>query len=400
MRLIVTGTQGQVARSLLERVAHAIAVELVGRPGLDLADARSIAEGLAGRRGDVVVNAAAYTAVDRAETEEELVTRVNGTGAGLVAEAARGLGVPMIHISTDYVFDGALDRPYREDDDPAPIGAYGRSKLAGENAVAAANPDHVILRTAWGDSPFGANFVKTMLRLGENRSEVSVVADKRGAPTNALDIADAVIAVARRLTASAGREGLTGVFHLTGVGEATWAEFAETIFAEASIHGRKPLVVVRPITTADYPTPARRPANSRLDTSRLRAAYSVELPPWRDSLKSCVARLLTAGSAFRGSMRGIILASGSGTRLHPMTDVISKHLLPIYDKPMIYYPLTAGIREILIISTPRDLPLFQRLLGDGARWGVELGYAEQPSPDGLAQAFTIGADFITGRRPD
>src|SRR5580698_3786453 len=150
MRLIVTGTQGQVARSLFERApAHAIEVELVGRPDLDLADARSIAEGLAGRRADVVVNAAAYTAVDRAETEEDLATRVNGAGAGLVAEAARKMGVPVIQISTDYVFDGALDRPYREEDAPAPINAYGRSKLAGETAVVAANPEHVILRTAW-----------------------------------------------------------------------------------------------------------------------------------------------------------------------------------------------------------------------------------------------------------
>src|SRR5271167_41472 len=250
MRLIVTGTQGQVARSLFERApAHAIEVELVGRPDLDLTDALSIAEGLAGRRADVVVNAAAYTAVDRAETEEDLATRVNASGAGLVAAAARRLGAPVIHISTDYVFDGALDRPYREHDAPAPVGAYGRSKLAGENAVAAANPDHVILRTAWVYSPFGANFVKTMLRLGENRSELNVVADQRGAPTSALDIADGVIAVARRLATSKDREGLTGVFNLTGAGQATWAEFAEAIFAEAASRGRKP-VAVRPISTA------------------------------------------------------------------------------------------------------------------------------------------------------
>jgi dTDP-4-dehydrorhamnose reductase len=152
------------------------------------------------------------------------------------------------------------------------------------------------LRTAWVYSPFGANFVKTMLRLGENRSEVRVVADQLGGPTSALDIADAVIAVARRITASADRAGLSGVFHMTGRGEATWAEFAEAIFAEASAHGRKP-VAVRPITTAEYPTPARRPANSRLDASRLREAYGVELPHWRDSLKSCVARLLAVASA-------------------------------------------------------------------------------------------------------
>jgi len=297
MRLIVTGTQGQVAPSLLERaLVHGVEVKLVGRPELDLTDERSVADGLAGWPADAVVNAAAYTAVDRAETEEDLATSVNGAGAGFVAAAARRLGVPVIHISTDYVFDGSLDRPYREDDPPAPIGAYGRSKLAGERAVAAANPNSAILRTAWVYSPFGANFVKTMLRLGETRSEVGVVADQRGGPTSALDIADAVIAVARRLAGSRGVDGLTGVFHMTGGGEATWAEFAEAIFAEATAHGRKP-VVVKPIATADYPTPARRPANSRLDPSALSKAYGVELPHWRDSLKSCVARLLAGPRA-------------------------------------------------------------------------------------------------------
>ena len=294
MRVIVTGKQGQVARSLFERAsAQGIEVELVGRPELDLTDSRGISEALAGRGADVVVNAAAYTAVDRAETEEDLATRVNGTGAGLVATAAREMGVPVIQISTDYVFDGALDRPYREEDAPAPINAYGRSKLAGERAVAAATPDHVILRTAWIYSPFGANFVKTMLRLGASRSEVGVVADQRGAPTSALDIADAVISVARRIAASPNRAGLTGVFHMTGGGEATWADFAEAIFAE-TVRGR--LVAVRPLTTAEYPTPARRPANSRLDASRLRDVYGVELPPWRKSLKACVARLLAVSS--------------------------------------------------------------------------------------------------------
>jgi dTDP-4-dehydrorhamnose reductase len=273
-----------------------VSLDLVGRPALDLADAQSVARALAGRRADVIVNAAAYTAVDRAETEEDRATLINGVGAGLVAEVAREMGIPVIHISTDYVFDGSANRPYRENDAPAPIGAYGRSKLAGERAVAAANPDHVILRTAWVYSPFGLNFVKTMLRLGETRSEVSVVADQLGAPTYALDIADAVIAVARRITASSDRRSLLGVFHMTGGGQASWAEFAEEIFAEASAQGRKS-VKVRPIKTAEYPTPARRPANSRLDGSLLRDIYGVELPPWRESVRSCVGRLLADPSA-------------------------------------------------------------------------------------------------------
>jgi dTDP-4-dehydrorhamnose reductase len=296
-RLLVTGTQGQVARSLLERGAGSdVEIQALGRPELDLADPESVARAFRGVRADVVVNAAAYTAVDKAEAEEDLATRINGAGAGLVAAAARSLGAPVIQLSTDYVFDGTLDRPYRETDPPAPIGAYGRSKLEGERAVAAANPESVILRTAWVYSPFGANFVKTMLRLGESRSQINVVADQRGGPTSALDIADAVIAIARKLASAPARGKLTGVFHMTGGGEATWAEFAAAIFAEAEAHGRA-RVSVAPIATAQYPTPARRPANSRLDGARLRDIYGVALPDWRPSLKTCVARLLAGASA-------------------------------------------------------------------------------------------------------
>jgi dTDP-4-dehydrorhamnose reductase len=297
MRVIVTGLRGQVARSLRERAASDGAeVIAIGRPELDLADPDSVRRAFEGARADVVVNAAAYTAVDKAESEEELATKVNGAGAGYVAKAARAIGAPVIHISTDYVFDGALDRPYREEDSPTPIGAYGRSKLAGEIAVAGANPAHVILRTAWVYSPFGANFVKTMLRLGETRSQLDVVADQHGCPTSALDIADAVLTVATRVVSGADRRDLTGVFHLTGGGEATWAEFARAIFAEAEALGRAPVTVI-PITTAQYPTPARRPTNSRLDGTRFRDTYGAALPEWRQSLKSCVARLLADGQA-------------------------------------------------------------------------------------------------------
>ncbi len=177
-----------------------------------------------------------------------------------------------------------------EDDPTGPVGAYGRSKLAGEEAVAAANPRHAILRTAWVYSPFGANFVKTMLRLGETRSELRVVGDQLGSPTSAFDIADAVFEVARQLLTATAPEKY-GVFHMTGGGEATWAEFAEAIFAEAHALGRA-AVKVTPITTAEYPTPARRPANSRLDGARLARDYGIALPQWRDSLKPVVARLV------------------------------------------------------------------------------------------------------------
>ena len=216
---------------------------------------------------------------------------MNGEGAGHVAEAAARLGVPLLHLSTDYVFDGALDRPYREDDPTAPTGAYGRSKLLGEKLVAERCADSVILRTAWVYSPFGANFVRTMLKLNETRDEVGVVADQRGNPTSALDIADALIAVAAKVKDDRS-PALRGVFHMTGSGEATWADFAESIFQEAAARGRRATRVKR-IATADYPTPARRPANSRLDNEKLGRVYGLRLPEWRQSVAACCARLLS-----------------------------------------------------------------------------------------------------------
>jgi dTDP-4-dehydrorhamnose reductase len=290
MRIAVTGKQGQVVTSLLERGAGKAEIIAVGRPELDLSDPASVATSFEALRPDVIVNAAAYTMVDKAEQDQETAFRVNAEGAGAVAAAAARLGAPLIHISTDYVFDGQLDRPYREDDPTGPTGAYGRSKLTGEQRVAENCDNCAILRTAWVYSPFGANFVKTMLRLGETRPELGVVADQRGNPTSALDIADGVLAVAERMTTDNSGE-LRGVFHMTGATEATWADFAEAIFALAEKHGR-PAVSVKRITTADYPTPAKRPANSRLDSSKLRQLYGVALPDWRPSLAACVDRLL------------------------------------------------------------------------------------------------------------
>ena len=217
--------------------------------------------------------------------------RVNGEAAGEAARAAAALGIPMIQLSTDYVFDGALERPYREDDPTGPISAYGASKLAGERAVAAATDNHAILRTAWIYSPFGKNFVKTMLHLAETRDEIGVVADQAGCPTSALDIADAIFTVARNLTGRTGDARLRGVFHMSAAGEAVWADVAEAIFAERERQGGKPVRVKR-IATVDYPTPARRPANSRLDCSKLALAHEVRLPKWQSSLQPCVARLL------------------------------------------------------------------------------------------------------------
>jgi dTDP-4-dehydrorhamnose reductase len=291
MRIAVTGSKGQAATSLVERAGVEAEVVALGRPAFDLVDRAAVLAGLKAARPDVIINAAAYTAVDKAEAEEAIATRVNGEGAGHVAEAAERLGVPLLHLSTDYVFDGALDRPYREDDSTGPTGAYGRSKLAGEKLIGERCEDSVILRTAWVYSPFGANFVRTMLRLNETRDEVGVVADQRGNPTSALDIADALIAIARRMKDDAS-PALRGVFHMTGSGEATWADFAEVVFREAAARGRR-VTRVKRITTADYPTPARRPANSRLDNEKLSRVYGFKLPDWRQSAAACCARLLS-----------------------------------------------------------------------------------------------------------
>lgn len=293
MRIVVTGIQGQVVRSLVERAPHAgHEVVPVGRPELDLAgDPDAISAAIKSAQPEVVVSAAAYTQVDKAEGEPDLAFAINERGAAAVAHAARRLSVPLVHISTDYVFDGGKASPYVEEDTTGPTGVYGKSKLAGEDAVLAEHENSAILRTAWVYSPFGANFVKTMLRLAADRANLRIVADQRGNPTSALDIADGVLAVAANLTAS-DDPGLRGTFHMAAAGEASWAEFAEAIFAESAAGGG-PAATVTPISTADYPTPARRPANSRLDCTKLARAHGIRLPLWRESVKEVVTRLVS-----------------------------------------------------------------------------------------------------------
>ncbi|MGA7198253.1 dTDP-4-dehydrorhamnose reductase [Roseiarcus sp.] len=291
MRIAVTGSKGQVAMSLIERSDRDTEIVPLSRPAFALEDRQTVLAGIEAVRPDVVISAAAFTAVDRAEAEEDLAIRVNGEGAGHVAEAAAKIGAPLLHLSTDYVFDGGLDRPYREDDPTGPTGAYGRSKLIGEKLVAERCPNSTVLRTAWVYSPFGANFVRTMLRLNETREEVGVVADQSGNPTSALDIADGLLAIAKRLREDP-TPALRGIFHMTGSGEATWADLAEAVFQEAHARGRR-LTHVKRIATADYPTPARRPANSRLDNAKLRRVYGLALPDWRGSVAACCAQLIS-----------------------------------------------------------------------------------------------------------
>lgn len=290
MRLLVTGTQGQVVTSLVEHAAARPGIEVVamGRPVLDLSDALSIRAAVDRTEPDIVISAAAYTAVDQAEDEPDIAFAINATGAGAVAEAAALAGVPVIHLSTDYVFSGEGDHAYTEDDPTGPISIYGKSKLEGERLVAAANPRHVILRTAWVYSPFGRNFVRTMLNLATTRDHLRVVSDQWGNPTSALDIADGVLDIAAAL--DAGQETY-GVFHMAGLGEVNWSGFAEAIFSASRAAGG-PFAAVEAIASSDYPTRAVRPRNSRLSCAHLRSAYGVRLPDWRISTGQVVERLL------------------------------------------------------------------------------------------------------------
>lgn len=290
IRLAVTGLTGQVVSALIARAPQDVEIIALGRPQFELGKRDAVLVSLKAAHCNAIINAAAYTAVDKAESEPDVAMRINGEGAGFVAEAAAALDLPLLHLSTDYVFDGALDRPYREDDPTGPTGAYGRAKLEGEKRIAEIHANHVILRTAWVYSPYGANFVKTMLRLGETRDEVRVVSDQIGNPTSALDIADALLKISRQITRDQSSE-LRGIFHMAGQGEANWADFAAAIFEGAHRYGRRE-TIVKPIATADYPTPAKRPANSRLDTGKLQRIYGVSLPHWRTSVEDCVQKLL------------------------------------------------------------------------------------------------------------
>lgn len=290
-RMVVSGREGQVVASLIERADPNGRFEVIaiGRPELDLSQPDALAPVLKAARPDIIVSAAAYTAVDQAEADEAAATIINGVSAGSIARVAHELGVPVLHISTDYVFDGTKLAPYDETDPVSPIGAYGRSKLAGEQAVSRAQANHAILRTAWVYSPFGKNFLKTMLKLAASRDHLDVVADQLGNPTCALDIADAVFAVAGNLLESDDAH-LRGVFHMTGEGDASWADFAEQIFKSSAESGG-PSASVGRIPSSAYPTPAKRPANSRLDCGKLLAAHGVKLPHWHGSTATTVARV-------------------------------------------------------------------------------------------------------------
>lgn len=297
--ILVTGRNGQVGWELTRTLMPLGRVVAWGRNDADLADAGALRTAVAALRPDVIVNAAAYTAVDRAESEPELAKRINAEAPAVLAEEARRSGALLLHFSTDYVFDGAKAGAYSEDDPPNPINAYGRSKLAGEEAIRAVAPDCLILRVSWVYSARGSNFLRTILRLAREREELRVVADQFGAPTWARFIAEATSqVVARALEERRRGDFSSDLFHLAAAGETSWHGFAETLLREAA---RLPQAAairttsILPIGTADYPLPAPRPRNSRMSTERIQVRYGLALPPWETGVRLCLEELAGNG---------------------------------------------------------------------------------------------------------
>lgn len=290
MRILLTGGQGQVGWELRRTLAVLGEVIAPGRDALDLASADSIVAAVRAARPGIIVNAAAYTAVDQAESETDLAMRVNGHAPGILAEEAHKAGAMLVHYSTDYVFDGSKASPYVEADPVAPLNAYGRTKLAGEQAVMASGAAHLILRTSWVYAPRGRNFLLTVRRLGRERKELKIVNDQVGAPTSARLIAEAT---AHAVAASPGFRSnarysaeVGGLYHLSAAGRTTWYEFAAEI-----LRGVEGAATVRPIPTSEYPTPALRPKNSLLDNSRFQDHFGLDLPDWREGLRLCLEEL-------------------------------------------------------------------------------------------------------------
>jgi len=286
LKILVNGRNGQVARELQFSLAGLGQLHVLGREQLDLADPQAIRAQVQALRPDLIINAAAHTAVDQAESEEDQAMALNATAPGILAEEAALLGIPLIHYSTDYVFNGNKPGPYSEDDPTQPLGAYGRSKLAGEQAIRAVGAEHLILRTSWVYSLHGRNFLLTMQRLLQEKPHMRVVADQIGAPTWAGTIADITRQLIERWRD--GTPGAWGTYHLTALGETSWCGFAEQIADHLKAQG-KAAATLEPIPSSAYPTPAVRPLNSRLNCDRLQAEWHVRLPQWQEALAQCLA---------------------------------------------------------------------------------------------------------------
>lgn len=287
-KFLITGAKGQVGHCLTEQLTGKAEILAVDRDELDITDKDAVFNVVKTFKPDVIINAAAHTAVDRAESEIELSEAINVRGPQYLAEAANEIGAVILHISTDYVFEGAGSGEYKEDDKTNPQGVYGRTKLEGEIAVQQANPRSIILRTAWVFGEHGHNFVKTMLRLAKDRDSLGIVGDQFGGPTYAGDIAKTLIEIANQILA--GKEDAFGVYHFTGKPYVSWYEFAKAIFAEVELQNileKSPLV--NSIATSDYPTPAKRPANSRLDLTKIKQVFNIEPSDWRNALTNIKA---------------------------------------------------------------------------------------------------------------
>jgi len=288
-QILLAGGGGQVGLALRKATwPKGYVLRAPTRDELDISDVDAVSRAFESAQFSAVINAAAYTAVDKAEAEVSAAFRTNTLAPAILAEAARSAGVPMVHFSTDYVFDGKLDRPYRETDPACPIGVYGLSKFAGERAVLSAHPGSVVVRTAWVVSPDRSNFLKTMLRLAQDRATVQVVADQRGCPTSAADIADATITIVSRLISEPSSP--TGLYHLVNSGETNWAGLAREIFETSAAMGGC-AAMVEDITTADYPTAAARPANSRLATDKIAADFGIRLRAWPAAVRQILEEL-------------------------------------------------------------------------------------------------------------
>ncbi|MEX6675154.1 dTDP-4-dehydrorhamnose reductase [Pseudomonas sp. W2Oct36] len=287
LRILISGQQGQVSQALQQRLQNMGELIVLGRDQLDLSQPESIRPVVRDIKPDLIINAAAHTAVDQAESEPDLAFAINATSPGVFAEEAAALGIPLVHYSTDYVFDGSKAGAWVESDAPNPLGVYGSSKLAGERAIAAAGGQHLILRTSWVYSLTGRNFLLTMQRLLQERETLSIVADQIGAPTWAGTIAASTGALIERWRD--GAPGAWGVYHLTTSGETSWFGFAEAI-GQQLINSGKPCAVLEPIASSAYPTPAARPLNSRLDCSLLQREWGVSQPDWHDALLECLAQ--------------------------------------------------------------------------------------------------------------
>ena len=287
LKTLITGQHGQVSLALQQRLQDLGELIVLGRDQLDLADVDQIRQQVRAQRPDLIINAAAHTAVDQAESEADVAFAINAIAPGVLAEEAEALGIPLIHYSTDYVFDGNKPAPYTEVDTPNPLGVYGQSKLAGEQAIAAVGGEYLILRTSWVYSKHGKNFLLTMQRLLQEKPHLRIVADQIGAPTWAGTIANSTRALIDRWLA--GKAGEWGVYHLTAQGETSWFGFAAAI-AEQLRAGGTACAELEAIPSSAYPTPAKRPLNSRLDCSRLQQQWQVSQPQWQDALRECLAR--------------------------------------------------------------------------------------------------------------